>query len=112
MKKLLYAGLIAAISQAQDEQTYFPSDCKGELRDLGLNPFDYHRKATIVYTQHDADNVAAWHERHLAKFDTTIFDVISLELEESKHVPNLFISEQHVLQCVDSKSKQELYRYV
>ena len=97
MKKSLFVVLSAVISNAQVEHTYYPSDCKGELRDLGLNPYDYHRKATVVYTHIGSDNVAAWHERHLAKFDTTIFDVLDLDIDDSVHVPHLFLSEEHVL---------------
>ena len=64
-----------ALSKA--EQVYYASDCIGELRDLGLNPIDYHRKVSIVYID-TAENVATWHQRHLAKFDTTLFEVINL----------------------------------
>lgn len=96
MNKVLLICTLAGASQGQDSSTYFPSDCKGELRDLGLNPHNYNRRATFVYGFIGSDNVGVWNERHLGKFDSSLFDVIDLQ-DETVHVPNLFISEEHVL---------------
>jgi hypothetical protein len=111
---VLLACLIILSSAAVKKQKYSASDCKGNnrIRDIGLNPSEFRRKAKIVFQQGEA-GLEHWHARHLGKFDPNFVRVTSLILEEGETLqPHLFISEEHVMQCADKATDAEVFRFV